>query len=79
MRRLGVDPRLDGVAGQPHVLLRERERLARGDAQLLLDEVDAGDELGHRVLDLQAGVHLDEEELVGRGIRHQELDRAAPR
>ena len=41
----------------------ERERLARRDAQLLLDEVDAVDELGDRVLDLQPRVHLQEEEL----------------
>ena len=76
MRRLGVDARLDGVPLEAHLLLRERERLARGDAQLLLDEVDAGHELGHGVLDLQAGVHLDEEELVGCGIGDEELDRA---
>ena len=47
------------------VVLRERQRLAGGDAQLQLDEVEAGDQLGDRVLDLQAGVHLQEEELVG--------------
>ena len=58
------------------VVLRERERLARRDAQLLLDQVDAGDELGHRVLDLQPGVHLDEEELVGGGVGDEELDGA---
>ena len=46
------------------------------DEQLLLDEVDAGDELGHRVLDLQARVHLDEEELVGPVARDEELDGA---
>jgi hypothetical protein len=27
------------------------------------DDVDAGDHLGHRMLDLHAGVHLDEVEL----------------
>ena len=51
------------------------ERLAGGDAQLLADQVDAGDLLGHRVLDLQAGVDLEEgdgavgahEELAGPG------------
>ena len=45
---------------------RERERLARRDAQLLLDEVDAVDELGHRMLDLQPRVHLEEEEVARR-------------
>ena len=50
------------------------ERLARGDAQLLADEVDARDQLGDRVLDLEAGVQLDEvERAVGR---EQELERA---
>ena len=76
VRRLGVDARLDGMPVEPHLLLRERERLACGDAELLLDEVDARHELGDRMLDLQSGVHLDEEELVGRGIGDEELDRA---
>ena len=39
------------------------EPLAGGDAQLPADEVDAGGQLGHRVLDLEPGVHLDEVEL----------------
>ena len=41
----------------------ERQRLARGDANLLLDQVDAGDHFGDRMLDLNAGVDLDEVEL----------------
>ena len=52
---------------------RKRELLARGDADLLLHDVDAGDHLGHRVLDLHARVHLDEVELV---VLVQELERA---
>ena len=36
------------------------ERLAVRDAELLADQVDAGDLLGHGVLDLQAGVDLEE-------------------
>ena len=75
-RVLGVDPRLDGVPGQPHVVLAERQGLAGGDAQLLLDEVEAGDQLGDRVLDLQPGVHLHEERLVGGVAGDDELDRA---
>ena len=35
------------------VALLERQPLAGGDADLLLDDVDAGDHLGDRVLDLQ--------------------------
>ena len=67
MRRvLGVQPRLDRVAARDERRLAEREPLARRDPQLLLDEVDAVDELGDRVLDLQPGVHLEEEELAAR-------------
>lgn len=54
----------------------DRPRSARvsphGDAQLGLDEVDVGDLLGHRVLDLDARVHLDED-VVARGVE-EELD-----
>ena len=56
-----------GGAGERDLVLADRERLAAGDAQLLLDEVDAGDELGHRMLDLDARVHLDEVEAPRRG------------
>ena len=56
------------------VLLREGQRLALRDADLQLDQVAAGHHLGHRVLDLEARVHLQE---VGLAVRvHQELERA---
>ena len=42
-------------------------------ADLLLHDVDAGDHLGHRMLDLDARVHLDEVELA---VLVQELERA---
>ena len=61
------------MAVELHVLLREREVAAGGDADLLEDEVDVGDHLGHRMLDLDAGVHLDEIELA---VLVQELDGA---
>ncbi len=48
---------------------------AGGDADLRLDDVDAGDLLRHRVLDLDARIDLDEVEGAGVGV-HQELDRA---
>ncbi len=38
------------------------EAAAVGDVQLQLDEVEAGGLLGDRMLDLQPGVHLEEEE-----------------
>ena len=62
-RVLGVEARLDGMAARHELLLSQRERLAGGDAQLLLDEVDAVHQLGHGMLDLQPRVHLEEEEL----------------
>ena len=65
--RLHVDARLDGeTAGGGRLVLRQAaigERLARGEAELELHEVDAGDLLRHGVLDLEAGVRLDEPEL----------------
>ena len=70
---LGVDPALDRVAGRHQLVLGEGHRQAGGDADLLLHEVDVVDRLGHRVLDLQAGVHLDEVELA---LLVEELDRA---
>ena len=43
-----------------HVALLERELLAGGDADHLFDEIDAGDQLRHRMLDLQPRVHFQE-------------------
>ena len=43
----------------------QRQRLAGGDAQLPFHQVEAGDRLGDRMLDLQAGVHLHEPDAVG--------------
>ena len=57
------------MAARLQVLLRERQRLARRDADLPRDEVDAGDHLGDRVLDLQARVHLEEVEVRRPGPR----------
>ena len=62
-RILGIKTRLDGPAVQLHVLLLERQLLAGGDADHQLDQVEAGDELGDGMLDLQTGVHLEEVEL----------------
>jgi uncharacterized phage protein gp47/JayE len=52
--------------------------MAAGDENLQLDQVDAGGDLGDRVLDLQPGVDLEErEELLVRLI--EVLDSSAPR
>ena len=57
------------------LVLGERQRFAGRRQQLPFDEVDAGDQLGDRMLDLQAGVHLEEVRAVASLI-HDELDRA---
>ena len=63
VRVLGAQPHLDGVAGKRNVLLPQRQRLAGRDAQLPLDQVEPGDRLGHRMLDLQPRVHFHEIEM----------------
>ena len=60
----------DVVLAQPH----RRERVARCDLHLHDDEVDVGDLLGDRVLDLDARVHLDED--VAAVLAEEELDGA---
>ncbi len=71
-RVLGVDPRLHRVPVDAQVVLGERQRLARRDAELVLDEVDAAaDQLRDRVLDLEAGVHLEEVEVAGVGVEQE--------
>src|SRR5699024_6763318 len=54
---------LDGVAVEADVLLPEGQGMAGCDADLFAHQVDPGNHLGDRMLDLQAGVHLDEVEL----------------
>ena len=73
LRVLGVDPAFDRVAAELDVLLAQGQRMAVGDADLLADQIEAGDRLGHRMLDLQPGVHLDEVEFA---VLPEELDRA---
>jgi len=61
-RVLGVEPRLDGVTLRSG--LESGEPLAVRDAQLQLDQIEPGHRLGHRVLDLDPRVQLEEEDLV---------------
>ena len=58
VRSLGRDPDLDGVSPDGDLVLCGGQGQAGRDQDLPLDEVDAGDHLGHRVLDLQPRVHL---------------------
>ena len=76
------DAALQGMAGELDDFLRRyaglfrnANALAFGDPDLRLHDVEAGDHLGHGMLDLDARIDLDEIERAGIGI-HQELDRA---
>src|SRR5437867_5663028 len=71
---LRVDAALHRVPVEPHRVLPVAEGIAVGDPDLLAHEVDAGDGLGHRMLDLDARVHLDEVE--ASVSVEEELDRA---
>ena len=71
-----IDARLDGVSAHGDVILRDRQLFTGRDPYLLFDEVDAGDHFSDGVFDLQSGVHLHEEELVGPVGGHDELDGA---
>ena len=57
---LGVEPGLDGVAGEGGAHRLRGQRPPGGDLQLEIDQIEPGDQLGDRVLDLQAGVDLEE-------------------
>src|SRR4051812_23863033 len=59
-RILGINARFHRPAGQRDVLLRDRKLLAGSNPDHLLDEVDAGDQFGDGMFDLQAGVYLQE-------------------
>ena len=71
---LGIDAEFDGhwctCRGR-----HDREPLAGGDAKLLGDKIVSGHHLGHRMLDLDARIHLDEEKTCARRVV-DELDGA---
>ena len=79
LRVLRIEPHLDGVALEPR---RGRiDPLALRDSDLLLDEIHAGNRFGDGMLDLDAAVQLQEEEIVPvehelRGARTAVVDRA---
>ena len=74
IRVLGIDAALDGPAVDRQVLLFEGQGLAPGRTDHLFDQIDPGDHLRHRMLDLQPGVHFQEEEALV--LTGHELDRA---
>ena len=51
-RVLGIDPRFDRPTVEAHILLRDRERLARRDADHQFNEIEAGHQFGDGMLDL---------------------------
>ena len=57
---LGRDARLDRVTAHADLRLRQRELFAGRRQQLPFDEIDAGDEFGDGMLDLQSRVHFQE-------------------
>src|SRR5436190_2552891 len=59
-RIFGINAAFDGMAGKDNVALLILELGTGGDANLLLHQIEAGQHLGHRMLDLQAGIHLNE-------------------
>ncbi len=72
---LGVEAHLDRRADPVDVVLVVAEFGATRDPQLLPHEIDTGHLLGDRMLDLEAGVDLEKEELT-RCVVDEELDRA---
>src|SRR5262245_21320247 len=60
VRILGIDSAFDGPAIALHVALLDRKLFSCRYADHLLDQIDAGDKLGDRMLDLQARIHLQE-------------------
>lgn len=69
---LGVDAALDRVTFDMDVFLLVGEFLSGGDLDRELDDVNAGDHLGDRVLDLDSRVDLEHVEVLV--VVHQELD-----
>jgi hypothetical protein len=73
VRVFGIDAAFDGVALETISFWRTERPAPEATRELLVDQIDAGDRLGDRMLDLQAGVHLDEVELA---VLIEEFDRA---
>ena len=63
------------MAFNHNFILLDGQRLTRCDAQLLFDQVNTGNHLGHRVFNLNTGVHFNEVELA---VFEQELKSTRP-
>ena len=71
---LRVEPHLDRMSAQLGAI--DVQRLALRDSNLLVDEVDARHELGHRVLHLDPAVQLEEVEIIA--VEHEFSRPGAP-
>src|SRR3546814_18378519 len=65
LRLFGIKAHFDRMAVEWYLLLRQRQGLAGGNTQLPFDQIEPGDHLGHRMLDLQARVHFHDIEVHG--------------
>ncbi len=72
-RILGVEPAFNRVAALADVALGEHQGFTPRNAQLLVHEIDTGHHFRDRMLDLQAGVHLQKIKLPIRS--EDKLDR----
>ena len=72
-RVLGVNPGFNGVALAFNIFLVELKWPAGGDVDLQAYQVQTTDRFGNPVLNLQPGVHLEQEKLLSV---HQKFDRA---
>ena len=61
------------MASHRHIVLGNAQKFTRGDTKLLFHQVETRHHFGYRVLHLQAGIHLHEEEFVGAFCRDDEL------
>src|ERR1035437_1945160 len=71
---LGIDPAFDRMPMKDDFILGQRQGGARRDSDLFVDEIDSGDHFGHRMLDLNPGVHFDE---IKFAVLIEELDRSS--
>src|SRR5204863_4249074 len=69
-----IDAAFQSVTAELNIFLAMRQPLAGRDENLIPDQIDAGDEFRHRVLDLDAGVHFHKIKILS--LVHQKLERA---
>ena len=63
VRVFGIQTVFNRPAVDLHVVLRDRQRFAICNADHLFNQIDAGDQFGHRVFHLKTRVHLEEVEV----------------